>query len=299
MNAIDNNRIYRLKYIIAQSFFHDIYDRHYAVIKGQCLSMQAYNNPCQRNSGDIDILVPKEDLRYFEEDLRYFESVLDKNQFKSISSNHYNRIFYSTYSHQIPPYRKAITEIDMNFDILWGEYTGKRINISEFLSDTIEMEMYNCKIKTLPPLKALVQLSLHHYKDLNSIFILATRKNIKLDLFKDLFFLLKNNLNEIPIDRLYVTCANYEIIPYIYYMLYYTGFIFKDEDLDKYIEAFKTPQGEALLNCYGLDKNERHEWKYDFQTRLNCRNIYDLIKKDLTEKEFTKIKINKKVFLNE
>lgn len=289
---MNNNHIYRLKYKIAQSFFSDIYNKNYAVIKGQCLSMQAYNNLYQRNSGDIDILVSRKDLRYF-------ESVLNKNQFKIISSNHYDRIFYSTYSHQIPPYKKAITEIDMNFDILWGEYTGKRINIAEFLSDTIEMEIYNCKIKTLTPLKAIVQLSLHHYKDLNSIFILATRKNIKLDLFKDLFYLLKNNLNEITIDRLYEVCAHYEIIPYIYYMLYYTGFIFKNDILDKYIEAFKTPQGEALLNCYGLNKHERHEWKYNFQTRLKSENIYDLIKDDLTEKEFTKIEINKKVFLNE
>ena len=58
-------------------------------------------------------------------------------------------------------------------EMFWGEYEGKRIDISEFLSDTIEIDIYGCKVKTLPPLKAMVQLILHHYKEMNSIYHLA------------------------------------------------------------------------------------------------------------------------------
>lgn len=38
----------------------------------------------------------------------------------------------------IPPWEKI--EVDLNFDIFWGEYEGKRVDIEEFLSDTIEFD---------------------------------------------------------------------------------------------------------------------------------------------------------------
>ena len=162
---------------------------------------------------------------------------------------------------------------------------------------SIEMEIYGVKVKTLPPLKAMIQLILHHYKDMNSLFLLATRKSIKYDMFKDVYYLLKNNLDAIPLDKLYAMSAEYEIIPYVFYVLYYTGQVFDDDVLKQYIEAFRTPEGESLLNCYGLCEKERREWKCDFKTRLDSDNLYDLIKEDLTERDKEKIAINKRVFL--
>ena len=76
-----------------------------------------------------------------------------------------------------------------------------------------------------------------------------------------------------------------------------TGQVFDDEILKQYIEAFRTPEGEFLLNCYGLCTKERKEWKYDFQTRLEADNLYELIKDDLTEKDQEKITINKRIFM--
>ena len=105
-----------------------------------------------------------------------------------------------SHSHQLLPYYSYINNqlicIDLNFDIFWGEYEGKRVDIDEFLCDTIEMDIYGVKVKTLPPLKAMIQLILHHYKDMNSIFLLATRKSIRYDMFKDVYYLLKNNINQ-------------------------------------------------------------------------------------------------------
>ena len=82
-------------------------------------------------------------------------------------------------------------------------------------------------------------------------------------------------------------------------MLYYTRLLFHDRVLDDYIEAFKTQEGIDLLNCYGLNDSERREWKYNFSTRLNSKNVYELIKNDLTEKDLKKININRRAFLNE
>lgn len=191
----------------------------------------------------------------------------------------------------------GIIQIDLNFDIFWGEYEGKRVDIEDFLSDTVEIEIYGVKVKTLTPIKTMIQLILHHYKDMNSIYLLATRKSIKYDMFKDVYYLLKNNLDAIPLDKLYAMSVEYEIIPFVFYVFYYTGQVFDDEVLKRYTEAFRVPEGEALLNCYGLCTKERKEWKFDFKTRLESENLYELIKDDLTDKDREKIAVNKRVFM--
>ena len=72
-----------------------------------------------------------------------------------------------------------------------------------------------------------------------------------------------------------------------------------DDILKQYIEAFRNTEGEKLINCYGLCAKERKEWKYDFKTRLESNNLYDLIKDDLTDKDREKIAINKRIFMGD
>ena len=268
---------------------------NYAIIKGDVLSIQAYNKENMRIYSDIDLLVPKNELYLLE----YW---LTQYGFTSTQKTKLNRITTLSFSHQTSPWNKEFypwnsVTIDVNFDIFWGEYEGKKIDINEFLSDTVEMDIYGVKVKTLSPLKAMIQLILHHYKDMNSIYLLATRKSIKYNMFRDLYFLLKNNLDTITQDKLYAISSEYEIIPYVFYVLYYTGQVFEDKILKQYIETFRTPEGEALLNCYGLCTKEQKQWKYDFKKRLEADNLYKLIKDDLTEKDKIKIAINKRVFL--
>ena len=268
---------------------------NYAVIKGEALSLQAYGKVGQRIYSDIDILVSIKNLHHIDNVLKKFGFI----------GNEYERskwILLLSNSHQILPYTLKMYPwpdllLDINFDILWGEYEGTRIDIESFLSDTIDVEIYGVRVKTLSPLKAMIQLILHHYKDMNSIFLLATRKCIKYDIFKDVYHLLKNNLHVISIDKLYTMSAKYEIIPYVFYVLYYTGQVFDDEILKQYIEAFRTPEGEGLLNCYGLCTKERKEWKCDFETRFKSEDLYLLMKDDLTDDDLRKISINKSIFL--
>lgn len=265
---------------------------NYSVVKGDALSKLAYGRVNQRFYNDVDVIVSRANLK----ELNY---ILFKCGYVQREHSREENILFLSASHQTLPYtcKHNYLTIDINFDILWGEYEGKRIDIEEFLSDTIEMEIYGVKVKTLPPLKAMIQLILHHYKDMNSLFLLATRKSIKYDMFKDVYYLLKNNLDAISLDKLYAMSVEYEIIPYVFYVLCYTGQVFDDDILKQYIEAFRTPEGEALLNCYGLCEKERREWKCDFKTRLDSDNLYDLIKEDLTERDKEKIAINKRVFL--
>ena len=283
----------RFKYLC--NFFCDIKTYPYAIVKGEALSMLAYKQPSARHLGDIDILSTSKKLNALTD-------ILKKFRFSPITSSREEHVMMLSTSHQIKPWIRDISpwgkiEVDLNFDIFWGEYECKRIDIEEFLSDTTEMEIYGVKVKTLPPIKAMIQLVLHHYKDMNSLFLLATRKSIRYDMFKDVYYLLKNNLDAIPLNKLYALSSEYGIIPYVFYVLYYTGQVFDDDVLKQYIEAFRTPEGDALLNCYGLCKKERHEWKFDIKTRLDSDHLYELIKDDLTERDREKIAINKRVFM--
>lgn len=289
-----NESICKIRFKYLNEFFYDIKDLSYAIVKGEVLSILAYQYPSARHLGDIDILLSRKKLNMVTD-------ILQKMGFASLICSRKEHIMMLSTSHQLEPWKKDIQpwgriEVDLNFDIFWGEYEGKRIDIEEFLSDTVEMEIYGVKVKTLPPIKAMIQLILHHYKDMNSLFLLATRKNIKYDMFKDVYYLLKNNINTITLDKLYAMSIEYEIIPYVFYVLYYTGQVFEDDILRQYIEAFRTPEGESLLNCYGLCAKERHEWKYVFKTRLESNNLYELIKDDLTERDKEKIAVNKRIF---
>lgn len=285
----------KLKNELSYGNLPNIFEFPCAIIKGEVLSKLAYTIEGKRICSDIDILTPRNWLKSMEE-------ILLINGFESRKRNRVENISMLVTSHQIHSvYREipplGIACIDLNFDIFWGEYEGKRIDIEDFLSDTIEMEIYGVKVKTLPPIKAMIQLILHHYKDINSIYLLATRKSIKYDMFKDVYYLLKNNLDTITLDKLYAMSAEYKIIPYVFYVLFYTGQVFEDDVLRQYIEAFRTQEGEALLNCYGLCEKERKEWKYDFKTRLESDDLYSLIRDDLNEHDLRKIAFNKRIFM--
>ena len=306
MNS-SNSIMNKVTGFIQYKHIHDIMQSmsplRYAVVKGCPLSYFAYSDYGKRSFFDTDLLVDKKDIGELEKIMlgHGFGQRFVKE--KPVKAEREKRMICLSQSHQILPYYRYINHqficFDLNFDIFWGEYEGKRIPISEFLSDTIELDIYGVRVKTLPPLKTMIQLILHHYKDMNSIYLLATRKNIKQDMFKDVYYLLKNNLDTITLNKLYKISSEYEIVPYVFYILYYTGQIYHDEILQQYIEAFKTPKGQALLNCYGLCAKEQKEWKYEFKTRLHSNDLYRLIKSDLSEKDREKIAINKRVFMRE
>ena len=120
---------------------------------------------------------------------------------------------------------------------------------------------------------------------MNSIFLLATEKCFKVDMFKDVYYLLKNNLDTISLEKLYTMSVEYEITPYVFYVLYYTGQIFDDEILEEYIKAFRTPEQKAAL------QKQCTLWSQAIQN-TDIRKSYQYAFKDL----FFKNIIGKKEF---
>lgn len=205
-------------------------------------------------------------------------------------------------SHQITTWKKRISnnsylKIDINFDVFWGEYSGTRMNINNFLDETIKIDLYGFSVKTLNPLNTMIQLILHHYKEMNSIYHLATHNSINVDMFKDIYYLWKNNIKSITLEALYDISVEYDIMPYVYYILFYVNQIYSDSELNKYVLKFQTDEGESLLNTYGLAKDEKKLWKVDFKTRLQTDDLYKLIQPDLTLYDREKLKRNIHIFM--
>ena len=276
-----------------KSLFEEIKDLDYAVVKGEPLSLLAYGELGKRRSGDIDILISREDIVAL-------EKALLKNSFQTSKTDRPERILILSGSHQTKSWSKEISPlgfvcIDVNFDVFWGEYTGARLEMKEFLSDTVKMNIYGCEIKTLTPIKQFTQLILHHYKEMNSIYHLSTHNSINIRMFNDVYQLYKNS-QEITIESVCEVAYKYKIVPYVFYVMYYTNQVFLDDEISKILEALETDEGNALLDCYGLSSSEQKKWKVDFSTRLNANEMFSLIKNDLDVKDIEKLKRNTRIF---
>lgn len=289
------SKISNFNYQSAKELFEDMNKTDYVILKGEPLSVYAYGDTGKRTGSDIDILVSKDNIKHCSD-------ILTANGFQSTAKSRFEKIFFLSHSHQASTWGKVYKtmnyeiNIDINFDIFWGEYEGCKTDINEFISDYSYIDIWGVKVKTLPPIKMLIHLILHNYKDLNSIYLLSHRKSLTVKPFKDIFFLLKNNLPLISKDDLLKMCNKYNITPYAYYMLYYTNIIFQDEIISEYIDSLKNEEGIQLLSKFGLCKKEQKEWSCDFYSRLAAEDINCYLYPLLTNADMKKIAINKEVF---
>ena len=265
----------------------------YAVVKGEVLSLYAYGAVGQRTSSDVDILVSRSHLEEM-------DRVLIQHGFSTTTKNRREAVMALAFSHQVKPYvkRRAFLSIDLdiNFDIFWGEYTGARVDMDDFLSDAQPVEIYGVKVMTLPMGKTFVQLVLHHYKEMNSLYLLAEHNYIRRSLFQDLYFLVKRNPQTCSPEAVMAQCEACGAMPYAYYMVYYSSLVFPDAVWQPYIEILRNEEGEALLDSYGLSEQERKRWRVDFSVRLDAPSVLEYIQQDLTQQDWDKIQRNREVF---
>lgn len=271
---------------------------NYAVVKGEVLSQQIYGVPDRRRSSDIDILIDKSNVKFLESELQKlgFEQQLAENP----SEARRNRVLCMAYSHQIPSYHKEKSifhlNVDVNYDVFWGEYEGKHFSIQEFLTDTIDMEIYGVTVKTLPIEKAFVQLVLHHYKEMNSLYHLSQHNCIRTDMFRDVYDMIRNNRNVLTIERVVKLSEQYLIGNYVQYMIYYTNIVFADIILADYLKKLKKYKSEKLIESFGLSSYERKKWNVPFIERLNCQNVFSIIEPQLNQEDMRKIVDNNMIF---
>ncbi len=280
------------------SIWAELESTNYAVVKGEALSQQIYSCPNMRCPSDIDILIDKDNVKLLERLLIQAGFYQQVNSDKRESRR--DRILCLSHSHQIPSYHKYKfgfhLNVDINFDIFWGEYEGKRCSISDFLSNVHDMNIYGFSVKTLPLEKAFVQLILHHYKDMNSLYRLSQYNCIRTTMFRDINDMLLLNQNRLTVETVSDIAKKYSITHIVYYMLYYTNLVFNSDHLRDFLIVLKCDEGDELLTSYGLSSAERRKWSLSFEERLDNDNLWLSIMNDFSEEDLKKIALNAKVF---
>lgn len=268
----------------------------YAVIKGAVLSSAVCNDPCRRVSGDIDILINRSDAdkaKTLLKNLGFVQGRVTENGIVPFSRK---EILYQTsMSHQTAPYVKETenklcpyVNVDINTDILWGE-SEQRSNMEEVLSYRESYNLFDIDFYKLTPEMEFISLCLHHYKDMNSIYLLSQGR-MTLGLFCDIYFYLKNvSPSACKIREL---SHKLNVGRYMYVCLAHTMELFSDALLTPYIDSLKEDCDERLLNSFGLNDTERKYWDILLRERLFHTDLPRYMQKFLTDKDLEKIRIN-------
>ena len=268
----------------------------YAVIKGAVLSAAAYKDPFIRHSGDIDLLVNRKNIDQIKKillNLGFIQGRVTENGIEPFSRR--ELLFQTSMSHQTAPFVKETNNklcpyvnVDINLDILWGE-SEQNSDMDFVLKKTQDTTINDITFKKLCPEMELISLCLHHYKDINSIYLLYER-GLKLSHFCDIYFFVKNcNLN---LETLYTYCSKLNVSEYVYYCLYYTNLIFEDCELKEYMALLHSENEDALIDKFGLNEKERQIWNIDFYTRLFDINMSNYLDNILSEESLNKIRVN-------
>lgn len=295
---MQNLLVGKIRYSACSGLFKRMKDIPYAVIKGEPLSLYCYGETGCRNSCDIDILISPRDVDVVERILKE-EGFEQKKVGETERERRMNTIFCLTHTHQTLPFEKKVgmynVEIDLNFDLLWGNKNENQIDVTEFLKETDEIAIYGQRIKILSPEKAFVQMCLHHYKEMNSIFLILSKKRINVNMFKEVYYFLFNNESLTPQAVLDIS-DRFKIGQYIFYMIYYANKVMRNDFLTEYVDMLYSVEGMSLIDKYGLTDQTRKAWNCSFEDLFECDDLSLLIADDLTEEDKKQIEMDSSVF---
>lgn len=292
-----NQMIQKFRYNNCQGIFDRLNNSMpYAVIKGAVLSNSIYGKPFYRLSGDIDILVSRENANKIAEILAEngFQQGKVVNE-KITPTSRKDILYHRLYTHQMASFQRKtdfllspFVAVDVNFDVTWGE-EKKKINVNDFLAHTESTAVYNVNMRKLSPIYEFISMCMHHYKDMNSIYLLY-RNGFRLYEFFDIYYYLINrsidplSLKEVGIQ--------FGVAQYVYYCIYYTYKLFPDNRLKVYLNTLFSSKGKELLNCFGLSEEERRVWEIPFLDRVFSNDFKEQFLKHLTNKDLRKIEVN-------
>lgn len=268
----------------------------YAVIKGAVLSGSAYGDIYCRRSNDIDLLIDRNSIDTVKKILLthgFIQGRITREAFEPYTRR--ELLFQSVMSHQVAPFIKKTGEtqlsyvnVDINMDIMWGE-SKKKADMGIVLKYIEQITICGVTVQKLTPEMEFISLCLHHYKDMNSLYLLATR-GLKLCHFSDIYFYLKNNF--LNMKLLQELCELLKVTQYVYYCIYYTNHIFEDASLNRMLDLLNQGKNISILATYGLTEDEQYKWDVDFFERLFCIDINEYLKTHLSEKDYQKILLN-------
>lgn len=295
------NRIYASEYYNnCRALFEDFNDHNidYAVIKGATLSKTIFGDICFRTSSDIDILIDTNNIDLIKHILiskGFVQGKFDGTKIAIFSRE--ELVFYSSMTHQLAPFIKKnnntlcpFINIDLNSSIIWSQ-CDECVDMGFVLKHSQFDEINGVAFKKLNKEMEFISLCLHHYKDMNSVYMLYESK-LKLSLFLEIYYFIVNQRPQLT--QLKEIAVHLKVDKYIYYCLFYTNMIFKNPELDIYLKSFYSETAEKLLNTYGLHKNEIKTWDISFYERLFAYDLKRYIFEHASEQERKSILYNKK-----
>lgn len=270
----------------------------YAIVKGMVLSATAYGEPFIRHSGDIDILVAPQDVTTFSQILNehgFVQGTISRGCI--VPASREKKVYQTIYSHQLFPFVKKTENascpyicIDANINVIWGESKNK-IDMQELLSRRIKMKIGEIELYKLDPISEFIVLCLHHYKDMNSIYLLS-QGSLKLKLFLDIYRYIQHQQEHLPIDLLRERASKWGVLQYVYYCVTLTAYLFTNPILDLYSKALVEEGGKRLLNQFGLSDDERKTWVMPLEERLFSPDFSKSFNSLLSSEDINKIGIN-------
>lgn len=270
----------------------------YAVVKGAVLSQIAYGDPYIRVSGDIDILADVKDIAFINQIMSNNGFVQGKiHQGKVDPATREEKIYHIAFSHQIVPFVKETgkkicpyVHVDINTNIFWGESLHK-MDMEELLSTRILSKIDDISYYKLEPISEFISLCLHHYKDMNSLYLLS-QGSLKLRLFLDIYRYIQHQHHALPPSQLRLTAERWGALPYVYYCLYQTACLFPDKTLAVYLDALFNEEGQNLINLCGLTADEQKLWNMSLEDRLFSTDFPERFRQMLDKNDIEKIELN-------
>ena len=270
-------------------------DFPYAVIKGAVLSESAYCDPFARSSGDIDILIRRQDADKIKSlllSLGFIQGRVTDNGIVPFTRREI--LFQTAMSHQTAPYIKQTdnrlcpyVNLDVNMDVMWGE-SDERVDAGKILACNEDSSLFGITFRKLTDEAGFISLCLHHYKDMNSLYLLSGG-SLKLSLFCDIYYYLKNvhpNVQELA-----ALCKEMNVGKYVYVCIEYTKQIF-DGEFDEYLDCLESTKDASLLNSFGLNDKERKAWNLTLPERLFLLDLPRYVFDTLNESEKAKVEAN-------
>ncbi|WP_135550732.1 nucleotidyltransferase family protein [Paenibacillus cymbidii] len=275
----------------------------YVVLKGSYMTLSAYGNVGYRLSQDTDILIDRTDVEKVTDliqQLGYLRGRFIREEAKVKMYSRQEEIFYSMNTHQAAPFIKTLNHplipyhcVDLNLHLTWGEDTQRGdISIADFIGSRRKVSVQGINYFVLPYEEFFIQICLHHFKDVNSIYLLTKTPSLIVSKYCDIYFFLTKNIGAISLPRLYELMGKFQVEMYVHYMLYYTSLIFPSSLITQMLEVLK-PKDTGMLKLMGLSSGEKKEWKVDFFERLFASERMGLIKDYLNEQDLMKINYNK------
>ena len=288
--------ILRQRFEAGENVFRELTRQNipYAVHKGAVLSKMLYGNLTSRISGDIDLLFSRSDSKKIKaifEDAGFVQGRITDGTI--VPYTRAEKIFQSSQSHQLAPYVKMLNnpfcpfvEYDCNLDIFWGE-SDQHIDMHDFLQSTEECELLNTVVSKLTPEAEFIALCMHHYKDLNSIYLLWIKGFDQQKLFEISRYVAAAPMD---IELLMSLCAKYGLGDYVCYCVHFANILYPNDILRTIEESLETERSRYLYDCFGLCDKERKAWNMPFETRL--KDAPPCLVPLLTETDQKKIKQN-------